>query len=56
MPIIIKCSSCGFIFYSDKQLKPIEDVLKQWGFRCPCCLSPLDLEPREYTIKARIKE
>jgi len=33
-------------------LKVVYDVLKNWGFRCPCCMSPID--PNEivnYEIK-----
>ena len=53
MPIIVKCSSCGFILYKSNQPKPIEDILMQWGFRCPCCMSPLSLDEMQFKCEAR---
>ena len=44
MPIVVKCGSCGFVFYQGRELKNIYDVLKQWGFRCPCCMSIIEPE------------
>ncbi|WP_243676073.1 hypothetical protein [Vulcanisaeta distributa] len=53
MPIIIKCHSCGFTFYSDQQLKSVDEVLRQWGgYRCPpVCLSPLSKMPITMHVK-----
>ena len=51
MPIIIKCHSCGFVFYNDHQLKSIDEVLRQWGFKCPVCLSPLSKTPITMRVK-----
>ncbi len=45
MPIIIKCHSCGFVFYNDHQLKSIDEVLRYWGYHCPVCGSPLSRTP-----------
>ena len=50
MPLKIVCSSCGFVFYEGKELKSVYDVLKAWGFRCPCCLSKLDLSIKQYEL------
>ena len=52
MPIVIKCHSCGFIFYQGNQLKSIDDVLKQWGNRCPVCLSLLETKPIRFKIES----
>ena len=52
MPLKIICSSCGFVLYEGKELKSIVDVLKKYGYRCPCCLSPLaDLRTGKITIE-----
>ncbi|WP_243678060.1 hypothetical protein [Vulcanisaeta distributa] len=52
MPIIIKCHSCGFVFYNDQQLKSVDEVLRQWGgYRCPVCLSPLSKAPIAMRVK-----
>ena len=53
MPIIVKCSSCGFILYKSNQPKPIESILMQWDFRCPCCMSPLSLDEMQFKCEAR---
>ena len=45
MPIIIRCSSCGFVFYSGDKLRSIEVILRDWGFKCPVCGSPLSRRP-----------
>ena len=47
MPICIVCDSCGFILYRGKELKSIEDVLRRWDYRCPCCLSKLEKDIRK---------
>jgi len=54
MPIIIKCHSCGFVLYEGNQVKSIDDVLRQWGFRCPCCLSTLDAIPKKFSVEALV--
>ena len=47
MPITIKCASCGFVFYQSKEtpVKSIDAVLRDWGYRCPVCMSPLSTKP-----------
>ena len=50
MPIIIKCSNCGFVLY-EGGLTTIEDVLKRWAFRCPVCLSTLETKPVRWEIR-----
>ena len=50
MPIIIRCHSCGFVLYrkdasDDKPIKDIEHVLREWGYKCPVCGSPLSKRP-----------
>ena len=45
MPIIIKCHSCGFILYQGNELRSIDAVLREWGDRCPVCMSPLSRTP-----------
>ena len=51
MPITIQCSSCGFILYQGKDPKSVDDVLKKWGYRCPCCLSVLKPKIHGYKIE-----
>jgi Zn finger protein HypA/HybF involved in hydrogenase expression len=52
MPLIVKCHSCGFVLYQGRDLKSLEVILRRWGYRCPCCLSPLaDLKTGKITIK-----
>ena len=55
MPITVICKSCGFVLYSgnpiDKGFLSIYDVLKKWGFKCPCCLSELKPIIQDYRIE-----
>ena len=51
MPLIVQCSSCGFILYKGKDPKSVEDVLKKWDYRCPCCLSVLKPKICGYKIE-----
>ena len=53
MPIIIKCHSCGFILYQGNELRSIDVVLRQWGYRCPVCMSPLSRKPVGFFVEAR---
>jgi len=54
MPIIIKCKSCGFVLYNDNKLISIEMLLSIYGFRCPCCLSPLNPNPNREDIVIKL--
>ncbi len=49
--IIIKCQSCGFPLYQGRQLKSVDDVLRYWSYRCPCCLSILDPEVKGFDVR-----
>lgn len=51
MPLIIVCQSCGFILYNGREPVSVYDVLKKWGFRCPCCLSELKPIIQDYKIE-----
>lgn len=50
MPLTIRCYSCGFVLYRGSSLKTIDDVLREWGFRCPKCLSPLSKSPEQVEV------
>ena len=50
--IIIKCHSCGFILYQGNELKSIDLVLREWGYRCPVCMSPLSRVPLKTKVVA----
>jgi hypothetical protein len=50
MPIIIRCHFCGFILYQGNELKSIDVVLREWGYRCPACLSPLSKAPISWKV------
>jgi len=52
MPLIIKCHSCGFILYQGNELKSIDLVLREWGYRCPVCMSPLSRTPLRTKVEA----
>jgi uncharacterized protein with PIN domain len=54
MPIIIRCHSCGFILYQGNELKSIDEVLREWGYRCPACMSPLSTLPLGMKVAARV--
>jgi len=56
MPITIVCASCGFILYQGKDPKSVDDVLRRWGYRCPCCLSPLKPVIRDVKIEVVEKD
>ena len=51
MPLKIVCSSCGFVFYEGKDPKSVDNVLKKWDYRCPCCLSKLELKIQKWEIE-----
>ena len=51
MPIVVRCSSCGYDLYSGKELKSIDDVARRWDYRCPCCLSKLEKVTDKFTIR-----
>ncbi len=52
MPIIIRCHSCGFVLAvigkeaTQNGVLSIEVTLRQWGYRCPVCMSPLSKSTR----------
>ncbi len=48
---MVVCHSCGFVLYSGKEPKSIDDVLRKWGYRCPCCLSILKPKIQGYMIE-----
>jgi len=52
MPIIIRCHSCGFVLYNSNELKSIDLVLREWGYRCPVCMSPLSRIPLRTKVEA----
>jgi hypothetical protein len=56
MPIIIKCHSCGFVLYNGNELRSIDLVLREWGYRCPVCMSPLSPRPVEFKVVPRTEK
>jgi hypothetical protein len=54
MPIIIRCHSCGFTLYQGNELKSIDMVLREWGYKCPVCMSPLSTWPLDTKVAARL--
>ena len=55
-PIIIKCRHCGFTFYNGKDLKEPNQILKEYGFLCPCCLSPIPRNEKEWIFEIKIRK
>ena len=58
MPIIIRCHSCGFVLAvigkeatQQNGVPSIDTLLKQWGYRCPACLSPLSKTPIRWKVE-----
>jgi len=56
VPIIIRCHSCGFILAKIERipngsLPSIEVILRQWGYKCPVCLSPLSKTPIRWEVR-----
>ena len=51
MPLTVVCHSCGFVLYSGREPKSVDDILRKWGYRCPCCLSPLKPKIQGYKIE-----
>jgi uncharacterized protein with PIN domain len=56
VPIIIRCHSCGFVLAvigkeaMQNGVPSIEVILRQWGYRCPVCLSPLSKTPIRWEV------
>ncbi len=53
MPLIVKCQSCGFTLHEGR-LRALDDIVREWGGRCPKCLSTLD-PPHIYDLVVRHK-
>ena len=60
MAIIIRCHSCGFVLavigaedVKKGGLRSIDLVLREWGYRCPVCMSPLSRRPITWKISSR---
>ncbi len=56
MPIIIRCHSCGFVLARIEEkpngsLPSIKVTLRQWGYRCPVCMSPLGKTPIMWKVE-----
>ena len=57
MPIIIRCHSCGFVLAvigkeaTQNGVPSIDTLLRQWGYRCPACLSPLSKTPIRWEVR-----
>ena len=34
-------------------MRSIDSVLREWGYRCPVCMSPLSNKPLRFTVEAR---
>lgn len=59
MPIIIRCHSCGFVLGVIRRedighgfnMPSIDRILRQWGYRCPVCLSPLSRKPISWRVE-----
>ena len=57
MPITIRCHSCGFVLAvigkeaTQNGVPSIDTLLKQWGYRCPVCLSPLSKTPIRWKVE-----
>lgn len=56
MPLKIRCGYCGYVLiiwpYELKYYKNVATVLeKKYGFRCPRCLSKLDLNNRRVEVR-----
>ena len=49
--IIIRCHSCGFVLYRGNQLRSIDEVLRQWDYKCPVCMSPLSKTPIRWEVR-----
>ena len=56
MPIIIRCHSCGFVLYNGNELRSIDLILREWGYRCPVCLSPLSPRPIGFKVVPRTEK
>ena len=48
--LVIKCSSCGFELYKGRSAIEPREVIKQWGGRCPVCMSPLSIKPLKIEV------
>jgi hypothetical protein len=56
VPIIIRCHSCGFVLAVIRREDiryglSIDKILRQWGYRCPVCLSPLSKTPIRWEVR-----
>ena len=50
MPISVTCGKCGKTIETMTMLKPIKDVMKRHGGRCPSCRQVLS--PSDFLIEA----
>jgi len=52
-PIIVRCKNCGFVLGMSNFVTSVNDILKKYDYRCPCCLSRLDSPPTEWEFTIR---
>jgi len=50
---VVRCDSCGFVLFEDKEPKTVEYVLRIWGGICPKCMSPLEKKPIKIAVGLR---
>jgi len=46
----IVCSECGYCLYEGDLLKPLQDIIKKYGGRCPKCNKKLVFSPSEVSV------
>jgi len=55
MPLIVKCSNCGYIFYYSSNVIPLEEILASLPQRCLRCGKPLKKKLKEMDVEKDIK-
>ena len=55
MPLIVKCSNCGYIFYYSSSVIPLEEILASLPQRCLRCGKPLRRRLEELNVEEDVK-
>ena len=54
--IVYLCSECGHVLYRGWKLRTIDQIIKYYGGRCPCCLSELRKAPTRVEVEPTLRK
>jgi len=55
MPQRVICHGCNYVLYEGSELKPPDEIITQYGGKCPKCSRKLSLLPLDVEVKPTSK-